>query len=57
MKYETHTQDSVVLKENEPSNGKMYIILKGSVNVLVKSLDFYTKKNMEEVPRLRKVVN
>jgi len=47
MKYEKLPAGSVVFKEGDNSNGKMYIVYDGEVKVITKNQDVFVKQNIE----------
>ena len=46
MKYEKFNPEDVIIEQGEVTNGKMYLVYSGELNVLTKNLDWYTKQNL-----------
>ena len=46
MKYEKFNPEDVIIEQGEVTNGKMYMVYSGELNVLTKNLDWYTKQNL-----------
>lgn len=49
--YETISKGDVVFKENDESNGKMYVIITGEVWVVIKKLNYIASENKKKLAK------
>jgi CRP-like cAMP-binding protein len=48
MKYESYPAGTVIFKEGDQPNGKMYIVYEGEIAIVIKEQDFYERQMKEE---------